>query len=210
MTVREAHHVCRCRRHRIPADIRALDLAEEWDNVGLLLGDSSGSARRVMTCLTVTPATADEAVEAEASLIVTHHPVLFRAAKRITAGNSEGKMLLSLIRAGVAVYSPHTAFDNTRGGINDLIAGWLGLANVKPLRPGRNAAGPTADKNAVCKVVVFVPEKDLHKVADAMFAAARAGSASTASAAFASLAPAPFSVPKRPTPRSVKKGGAKR
>jgi dinuclear metal center YbgI/SA1388 family protein len=138
-------------------------LAAEWDNVGLLLGDRDARVKRIMTCLTVTPESAAEAVEAKAQLIVTHHPILFRPVKRLTTGNPEGRMLLSLARAGVAVYSPHTAFDNTRGGINDAIAEKLGLTDVAPLRRGE---GPRS-----CKVVVFVPNKDLARVSDAMFAA---------------------------------------
>src|SRR5262249_14856041 len=138
-------------------------LAAEWDNVGLLLGDRQARVKRIMTCLTVTPESAAEAVEARAQLIVTHHPILFRPAKRLTTANAEGRMLLSLIRAGVAVYSPHTAFDNTRGGINDAIARRLGLTDVAPLRRGE---GPRQ-----CKVVVFVPDKDLGRVSDALFAA---------------------------------------
>jgi dinuclear metal center YbgI/SA1388 family protein len=138
-------------------------LAADWDNVGLLLGDRTAEVRAIMTCLTVTPDTAAEAVEAGVQLIVTHHPVLFRAVKRLTTATPEGRMLLSLIRAGVAVYSPHTAFDNTAGGINDMLARRLGLADVVPLlrRPGPRA----------CKVVVFVPDADLARVSDALFAA---------------------------------------
>jgi dinuclear metal center YbgI/SA1388 family protein len=138
-------------------------LAAEWDNVGLLLGDRQAPVERVMTCLTVTPESAAEAVEAKAQLIVTHHPILFRPVKRLTTANPEGRMLLSLIRAGVAVYSPHTAFDNTHGGINDALARRLGLTDVAPLRRGE---GPRQ-----CKVVVFVPDKDLARVSDALFAA---------------------------------------
>jgi dinuclear metal center YbgI/SA1388 family protein len=138
-------------------------LAAEWDNVGLLLGDRQSRVKRVMTCLTMTPESAAEAVEAKAQLIVTHHPILFRPVKRLTTSNPEGRMLLSLIRAGVAVYSPHTAFDNTRGGINDAIARRLVLTEVGPLRRGE---GPRQ-----CKVVVFVPDKDLSCVSDALFAA---------------------------------------
>jgi dinuclear metal center YbgI/SA1388 family protein len=139
------------------------DLAAGWDNVGLLLGDRDARVRRIMTCLTVTPESAAEAVEAKAQLIVTHHPVLFRPVKRLTAADPEGRTLLSLARAGVAVYSPHTAYDNARGGINDAIAGALGLTDVAPLRRGE---GPRS-----CKVVVFVPDQDLARVSDAMFAA---------------------------------------
>ena len=53
-------------------------LAESWDNVGLLVGDRQSEVRRLMTCLTVTPATADEAIRDRADLIVSHHPSLFR------------------------------------------------------------------------------------------------------------------------------------
>lgn len=139
------------------------DLAAEWDNVGLLLGDRAAGVERVMTCLTVTPESAAEAIDARAELIVTHHPVLFRPVQKLTTTTTEGRMLLALIRAGIAVYSPHTAFDNTAGGINDLLARRLGLVDVVPLR---RAAAPGR-----CKVVVFVPDSDLARVADALFGA---------------------------------------
>ena len=144
-------------------NIAPLALAADWDNVGLLLGDSAAPVRRVMTCLTVTPASAAEAVEAGADLIVTHHPVLFRPTKRLTTATAEGRMLLSLLRAGIAVYSPHTAFDNADGGINDILANRLGMTGVGVLRP--------ADAEAACKIVVFVPDADLGRVSDALFAA---------------------------------------
>src|SRR5512145_1980866 len=83
-----------------------LDLAADWDNVGLLLGDSNAAVERVMTCLTVTPESAAEAIDEKAQLIVSHHPILFRAVKRLSSTTPEGRMLYGLARAGVAVYSP--------------------------------------------------------------------------------------------------------
>ncbi len=139
------------------------ELAAEWDNVGLIVGDPAAAVERVLTCLTVTPEVVAEAVEARVQLIVTHHPLLFRASKRLTAATVEGRMLLELIRAGVAIYSPHTAFDNATDGINDLMARRLGLTGVQPLR---RQPGPRQ-----CKVVVFVPDTDLARVSEAMFAA---------------------------------------
>lgn len=138
-------------------------LAAEWDNVGLLLGDRRGDVSRVMTCLTVTPESAAEAVERRADVVVTHHPILFHAVKRLTGDTAEGRMLLGLARAGVAVYSPHTCLDNCAGGINALLARKLGLDDVAPLRHGH---GPKQ-----VKLVVFVPEADLARVSDAVFAA---------------------------------------
>lgn len=140
-----------------------LELAESWDNVGLLLGDTAAEVQKIMTCLTVTPASAAEAVEDGAQLIVTHHPVLYRPTQRITSEAPEGRLLLSLMKAGVAVYSPHTAFDNCAGGINDILCRRLGLQDVQPLR---RFDGPRQ-----CKIVVFVPESDLAHVSDALFKA---------------------------------------
>ncbi len=110
-------------------------LAAQWDNVGLLVGDARRAVERVMTCLTVTPASVAEAVAEKAQLIVSHHPVLFQPVRRITADDTQGKMLLDLIAAGIAVYSPHTAFDSARSGINQRLAEGLGLADVAPLVP---------------------------------------------------------------------------
>src|SRR5215204_4410218 len=93
-------------------------LAAEWDNVGLLVGDRSQRVERVLTCLTITPAVAGEAIRERADLIVTHHPLPFRPLKRLTADDPTGRLLLDLIRAGVAVHSPHTAFDSAAAGIN--------------------------------------------------------------------------------------------
>src|SRR5688572_20463375 len=92
-------------------------LAEEWDNVGLLVGDPAQPIERIMTCLTITPASAAEAVSQRADLIVTHHPLPFRPLKRLTSDHTPGRLLLSLIRAGIAVHSPHTAFDSAAAGI---------------------------------------------------------------------------------------------
>lgn len=137
--------------------------AADWDNVGLLLGNAADAVERVMTCLTITPDVVDEAVRERVSLIVSHHPILFRPVKKLTANTSDGKIVLPLVRAGIAVYSPHTAFDNCPGGINDILCRRLGITDAKPIRT-RPAAGQ-------CKLVVFVPDADLAKVSDAVFAA---------------------------------------
>jgi dinuclear metal center YbgI/SA1388 family protein len=89
--------------------------------------------------------------------------VLFRGAKRLSSETPEGRLLLPLLRNGVAVYSPHTSFDNCADGINDGLARRLGLENVRPLRPKEHAR--------IYKLVVFVPEADLAKVSNAVFAA---------------------------------------
>jgi dinuclear metal center YbgI/SA1388 family protein len=140
-----------------------LSLAAEGDNVGLLLGDRAAKVERLMTCLTVTPESAAEAVAEKAQLIVSHHPILYRPTQRLTRAYPEGRFLLDLAQAGIAVYSPHTSFDNARGGINELLAKRLGLTDVVPLRK--------REGTRQCKLVVFVPEQDLEAVSNALFQA---------------------------------------
>jgi dinuclear metal center YbgI/SA1388 family protein len=111
------------------------ELAEPWDNVGLLVGDESWPAKKVLTCLTLTEDVAQEAANSGVGLVVSHHPLLFKAVKRITSETSEGRTLLTLLKAGVAVYSPHTAFDSAAQGINRRLAATLGLSDIRPLRP---------------------------------------------------------------------------
>ena len=110
-------------------------LAEDWDNVGLLAGDPAEQAQRVMTCLTITPDSAAEAIKNDADLIVSHHPLPFRALKRLTTDQTPSRLLWQLIRAGVAIYSPHTGFDSASKGINQMLAEHLGLSNIHPLNP---------------------------------------------------------------------------
>jgi dinuclear metal center YbgI/SA1388 family protein len=114
-----------------------LGAAEEWDNVGLLLGDRSRPVARLMTCLTVTPTTAAEAIAERADLIVVHHPLPFRPVARITIDDMVGRLLWDLIGNGISVYSAHTAFDSAPGGINDQWAEQLGLQNFESLTPAR-------------------------------------------------------------------------
>ncbi|MDX1948207.1 MAG: Nif3-like dinuclear metal center hexameric protein [Pirellulaceae bacterium] len=110
-----------------------LSLAAEWDNVGLLVGDRGDRVSRIVTCLTITPAVAAEALREGANLIVTHHPLPFRPLQRLTADDPAGAMLLRLVRGGVAIYSPHTAFDSAAAGINQQLAVGLGLTEIAAL-----------------------------------------------------------------------------
>jgi dinuclear metal center YbgI/SA1388 family protein len=110
-------------------------LAADWDNVGWLVGDQSRDILRIMTCLTITPDVIDEAEAGRADLIVTHHPLPFRAVKSVSSATTVGRLLLRLISAKIAVYSPHTAFDSARAGINQHLAIGLGLEEIVPLIP---------------------------------------------------------------------------
>ncbi len=138
-------------------------LAELWDNTGLLLGDRNAEVNHVLTCLTLTPDVAAEAADVGAQLVVTHHPLLFKPVQRMTADTAEGRTLLWLARHGIAVYSPHTAWDNAPQGINQQLAELLELTDIVPLRP--KLAG------AAYKLVTFVPLSDLERVQRALWQA---------------------------------------
>ena len=110
-------------------------LAEEWDNVGLLVGRRDHNVQRVMTCLTITPQSAAEAVVNEVDCIIAHHPLPFRPLKRITPDTLPGRLLLTLVESRIAVLSPHTCFDSAKRGINQRLAEGIGIPNAAPLAP---------------------------------------------------------------------------
>ncbi len=111
-------------------------LAESWDNVGLIIGDPEQKVCKVMTCLTITPESAAEAIEEQAQLIVTHHPLPFRPLQRITTLETPARLVWELAGAKISVYSPHTAFDSTHRGINAQLAEIMELVEVVPIRSG--------------------------------------------------------------------------
>jgi len=110
-------------------------LAEAWDNVGLLVGDRSRTVRRVMTCLTLTPASALEAIDGQADLVVTHHPMPFQPLSELTTDSTTGRLLWDLIGRQISVHSSHTAYDSAQDGINQQLALGLGLTQIEPLLP---------------------------------------------------------------------------
>ena len=110
-------------------------LAEDWDNVGLLVGDRGRTVDNVMTCLTITPESVREAIQESTDLIVSHHPLPFRPLKKITADSTVGNLLLQLVEGKCAVYSPHTRFDSCSQGINQKLAVGLGVVDPQPLQP---------------------------------------------------------------------------
>jgi len=122
--------------------IAPLDLSEEWDNTGLLLGDANREASKILTCLTLTPDVADEAIGGDYHLIVSHHPILFRPVQQLTTDEPQGAMILKLAMSRIAVYSPHTSYDNSSVGINRQLAEAFGLIDIKPLRTHESSLEP--------------------------------------------------------------------
>lgn len=134
--------------------------AEEWDNVGLLVGDPQQAVHKALLSIDYTPAVAAEAHESKCEAVISYHPPIFKALKRIDAGS----VIHDAIRSGVAIYSPHTALDVAEGGTNDVLADMLQLKDRRPLR--RSTAGV-----AQLKLVTFVPAEQIAAVSTALFAA---------------------------------------
>ena len=108
------------------------ETAEEWDNVGLMTGSRKAQVSAVTVCLDVTDEALDFAQKAGASLIVTHHPLIFHPVRSVRTED----LLYRVIRSDMAVLSLHTNLDKAAGGVNDTLAEKLGLCGVTPAPDG--------------------------------------------------------------------------
>lgn len=109
-----------------------LALQEEWDNCGFQVDTGNGEYHRVLVALEITSAVIDEAIELEADLIVTHHPMLFSPIKKVEAEDVIGGYICRLIQNNISVYACHTNFDKLDGGNNDYIGALLELEDIRP------------------------------------------------------------------------------
>jgi len=110
-------------------------LAEEWDNVGLLIGDVSRTINKVLVALDATEAVIDEAVKGGFDFLVVHHPLVYNPVKRITTADSVGKKILALVENKIGCFCAHTNLDKASGGVSDLLAQKIGLHDIAPLIP---------------------------------------------------------------------------
>lgn len=128
-------------------------LAEPWDKVGLQAGSPAQNVRRAMLCIDLTPAVLREAVALRANLIVAYHPLIFRALDHLRDDGAawQHQVALEAVRRRIAIYSPHTALDAARGGLNEWLAGGLGKGRVYSLGPNKE------QPESRFKLVTFVP-----------------------------------------------------
>jgi dinuclear metal center YbgI/SA1388 family protein len=140
-------------------------LAQDWDNVGLLLGEANKNVKKLLLTIDITNAVVAEAKRLKVDLIVSYHPVIWDGLKQVTAAG-QGSLVYELIRSGISVHSIHTALDVVKGGINDGLAEIIGIRDGQPI--GDFVAQPDGDN---FKLVVFVPLEAVNKVSQAIFAA---------------------------------------
>lgn len=139
------------------------NLAAGWDNVGLLVGDPDREVAGVLVALDVTAELAARAAADGVGLIVTHHPPILKGLTSLRTDRPQGRMLATLLAAGVAVYAAHTNLDVADGGVNDVLAARLGLTGVRPLA--------VESRDQLLKLAVFVPDSHLEAVSAAIAAA---------------------------------------
>lgn len=124
-------------------DLWPLDGAEAWDAPGLLSGDPASAVTRIHLAVDAVLATVDEAVEAGASLLLVHHPLLLRGVTSVAEDRYKGAVIARLIRGGCALVAAHTNADIVARGTSAVLAGRLGLTEVRPIVPsGSPAASP--------------------------------------------------------------------
>ncbi len=145
---------------QIMEDIAPAHLAEEWDHVGLEVGDLNQDVHRILITLDADPRVIEEAISKRVNLIITHHPMFFRAVKNLLWHQPLGKMVYQLIKNDIALFSAHTNLDITNGGTNDYLAELLGLTDVTVLAETK--------EEELFKLVVFVPVNYLDQVRDAI------------------------------------------
>ena len=138
------------------------DLAEDWDNVGLQVGDLSAKIDKILVCLDAEEIAIQEAQRHGAQLIISHHPLIFKPIKRLSPTDMTGRVLFQAIKQDIAVVSAHTNLDRAADGLNDWLAERLGVNDILPLE--RPVEGH------FYKLVVYVPLGHEIEVRDAIFA----------------------------------------
>jgi dinuclear metal center YbgI/SA1388 family protein len=150
------------------AELSPLRYAESWDNVGLLLGVASSepAVSRALFTIDLSDAVLTEAIERRVELVVAYHPPLFGPVRRLDAQSPATRVLLRAARAGIAIFSPHTALDAAPGGVNDWLAQGLGEGELEPL-----VDAAALDREAELKLVTFVPAEAADRLRAALSAA---------------------------------------
>lgn len=115
--------------------IAPLDLAQSWDNVGLLVGSPAGRVTSILLALDPTTALIAEAEQCNAELVITHHPAIFHPLKSLRSDRPSEKFLHAAVQTGIHVIGCHTNLDAAYGGVNDVLAQLLNLQETVPLLP---------------------------------------------------------------------------
>ncbi|WP_108803385.1 Nif3-like dinuclear metal center hexameric protein [Aquimarina sp. Aq107] len=139
-----------------------MSYAEDFDNVGLLVGNKNTTVTGILVTLDTLETIVDEAIEKNCNLIVSFHPIVFKGIKKFNGNNYVERVVMKAIKHDIAIFAIHTALDNTYHGVNDMICEQLGLLNRKILIP---------QSGSIKKLVTFVPEKEADSLLTKLFEA---------------------------------------
>ncbi|WP_242825842.1 Nif3-like dinuclear metal center hexameric protein [Metaclostridioides mangenotii] len=137
-----------------------LNLAYDWDNVGLLVGDLDIEIKKVLVSIDANDKLVEEAIEKNVDLIVTHHPFIFSKINNVTTSDNKGKLIHKLIKNDIAIYSMHTNFDIAFDGLNDYFLTLLGIVESNIL--------DVTYSEQLYKLAVYVPKDHVENVRDKM------------------------------------------
>ncbi len=165
---------------RLLEEMAPPELAESWDNVGLMLGRKQKTVRKLLLALDMTHETVAQAINQKADMLITHHPAIFHKLGRMTDDDWQQDLLLQLAEHGIAVYSAHTNLDCVANGVNDVLAKKLRLvdADILDIANGLGRIGDIAQPTGLRDFACFVKKalradylvlgdahKQVHKVA---------------------------------------------
>jgi len=141
-------------------EMAPLAYAEDFDNVGLLVGNKEEVTTGVLVCHDALESVIDEAIAKNCNLVVCFHPILFSGLKKITGKNYVERSILKAIKNDIAIYAVHTALDNHKNGVNKIFCDALGLKKTKVLVP---------KPNFIQKLVTYTVPENVEQVRNALF-----------------------------------------
>ena len=141
-------------------DLAPLSYAEDFDNVGLLVGDKNQKVNGILVTLDTLEAVVDEAIENNCNLIVSFHPIIFKALKKITGKSYVERVVIKAIKNNISIFSIHTALDNAIEGVNSIICDQLALENKRILIP---------QTGTIKKLQTYVPKEKALELREALF-----------------------------------------
>ena len=141
-------------------EMAPLAYAEDFDNVGLLVGNQNWEATGALVCHDALESVIEEAIAKNCNLVVCFHPILFSGLKKITGKNYVERSIIKAIKNDIAIYAVHTALDNHQEGVNKIFCDALGLTNTKILIP---------KSNFIRKLVTYTIPENAEKLRNALF-----------------------------------------
>ena len=148
---------------KIMEEFAPINLKEDFDNVGLMVGDKEKEVKKILLSLDCTLEVIEEAKEKDIDLIITHHPLLFRKPSSITTDTLTGKKIIELIKNDISLYSSHTNLDSASGGLNETIVNILGYESKELIEVNRNARNENEGLGRIIKLDKEISLDDLVK-----------------------------------------------